>query len=57
MKHPAKHTAAGRRLIQSVKQAVAWASGEDVPVRVSTIEVDRKPHSAEHARQPAPPDR
>ena len=36
-----KHTAAGRRLIRSVKQA--WASGEDVPVRVTMVSVERVP--------------
>jgi putative transcriptional regulator len=42
-KRPAeKHTAAGRRLIRSVKQAIAWASGEDVPgVRVTYVKVNR----------------
>jgi putative transcriptional regulator len=39
----AKHTAAGRRLIRSVKQAIAWASGENVPVRVTMVEVHRAP--------------
>ena len=38
-----KHTAAGRRLIRSLKQAVAWASGEDVPVRVTIVSVERTP--------------
>jgi putative transcriptional regulator len=38
-----KHTAAGRRLIRSVKQAIAWASGEDVPVRVTMVSVERVP--------------
>ena len=43
-RHPAtKHTAAGRRLIRSVKQAIAWASGENVPVRVTMVEVHRVP--------------
>src|ERR1039458_9096493 len=36
-----KHSAAGRRLIKSVKQAVAWANGEDVPVRVTMVSVER----------------
>jgi putative transcriptional regulator len=42
-KRPAtKHTAAGRRLIASAKQALAWASGEDVPgVRVTYVQVNR----------------
>jgi putative transcriptional regulator len=38
-----KHTAAGRRLIGSVKEAIAWASGDDVPVRVTMVEVRRAP--------------
>jgi len=43
-KRPAKrHTTAGRRLIGSVKQAIAWASGEDIPVRVTMVEVRRAP--------------
>jgi len=43
-KRPAqKHTAAGRRLIRSVRQAIAWADGEDVPVRVTMVTVERAP--------------
>ena len=38
-----KHTAVGQRLIQSVKQATAWARGEDVPVRVTMVSVERRP--------------
>ena len=38
-----KHTAAGRRLIRSVKQAIAWACGEDVPVRVTMVSVQGMP--------------
>jgi len=38
-----KHTTAGRRLIRSVKQAIAWASGENVPVRVTLVSVERRP--------------
>ncbi len=38
-----KHTAAGQRLIRSVKQAIAWASGENVPVRVTMVSVERLP--------------
>jgi len=38
-----KHTATGRRLIRSVKQAIAWASGEDGPVRVTMVSVERVP--------------
>jgi putative transcriptional regulator len=39
----ARNTAAGRRLIGSVKQAIAWADGQDVPVRVTMVEVHRTP--------------
>jgi putative transcriptional regulator len=43
-KRPAeKHTAAGRRLIRSVRQAIAWAGGEDIPVRVTMVSVERAP--------------
>jgi putative transcriptional regulator len=44
-KRPAtKHTAAGRRLIASAKQALAWAKGEHVPgVRVTMVTVTRSP--------------
>lgn len=38
-----KHTAAGRRLIRSVKQAITWANGEDVPIRVTTVSEERAP--------------
>lgn len=38
-----KHTPAGRRLIRSVKQAIAWAEGENVPARVTMVEVQRVP--------------
>ena len=38
-----KHTTAGRRLIRSVKQAIAWASGENVPVRVTMVSVEHTP--------------
>jgi len=38
-----KHTTAGHRLIRSVKQAIAWASGENVPVRVTMVSVERRP--------------
>src|SRR5580698_7399615 len=37
----AKTTAAGRRLVGSVKQAIAWADGKDVPARVTRAEVNR----------------
>lgn len=40
----AKHTAAGRRLIASAKQALAWAKGENIPgVRVTVVKVNRTP--------------
>jgi putative transcriptional regulator len=39
----AEHTAAGSRLIRSVKQAIAWADGENVPVRVTMVQVHRAP--------------
>jgi len=40
----AKHTAAGRRLIASAKQALAWAGGEHVPgVRVTMVTVTQSP--------------
>ena len=44
-KRPAtKHTTAGRRLIASAKEALAWAKGENVPgVRVTVVEVNRAP--------------
>ena len=43
-KRPAqKHTPAGGRLIASVKQAIAWAEGKDVPVHVTVVEVNRAP--------------
>ena len=29
----------GERIIRGLDQAIAWARGEDVPVRVTTIEV------------------
>jgi putative transcriptional regulator len=39
-----KHTAAGRRLIASAKEALAWAKGEHVPgVRVTMVTVTRSP--------------
>jgi putative transcriptional regulator len=39
-----KHTVAGRRLIASAKQALAWAKGENAPaVRVTVVEVNRLP--------------
>ena len=39
-----KHSAAGRRLIASARQALAWAKGENVPgVRVTVVKVTRTP--------------
>src|SRR5712691_3136162 len=38
-----KHTAAGQRLIASVKQAIAWAEGKDVPVQVTVVKINRTP--------------
>src|ERR1700737_3501203 len=38
-----KHTAAGRRLIESLNQALAWSKGEKVPVKVTVVEVNRAP--------------
>src|SRR6266571_1077803 len=39
-----KHTAAGRRLIASAKQALAWAKGDNMPgTRVTVVEVNRAP--------------
>src|SRR5690349_6240483 len=29
----------GQEIITSVKEAIAWAGGEDVPVRVTTVQV------------------
>ena len=41
-----QHTAAGKRLIASAKQALAWAKGETVPgVRVTVVEVNRTPRT------------
>jgi putative transcriptional regulator len=42
-KPPAQKHTAGRRLVRSVEQAIAWASGEDVPVRVTMVSVERAP--------------
>jgi putative transcriptional regulator len=43
-KVPPKHSAAGRRLIASARQALAWASDENVPgVRVTVVKVTRTP--------------
>jgi putative transcriptional regulator len=41
-KRAPKSTAAGRRLLASLNQALAWARGEDVPgIRVTYVQVDR----------------
>jgi putative transcriptional regulator len=37
-KAPSKNTV-GREVIAGLKEAIAWAAGEDVPVRVTTVEV------------------
>ena len=44
-KRPAtKHTTAGRRLIASAEEALAWAKGENIPgVRVTVVEENRAP--------------
>ena len=40
----ARHTAAGRRLIASAKQALAWAKEKNTPgVRVTVVKVTRAP--------------
>jgi putative transcriptional regulator len=31
----------GREIITSIKEAIAWAGGEDVPVRVTTVHVPK----------------
>lgn len=41
-KQSTKHTVAGRRLIRSVRQAITWAGGENVPVRVTVVSVGRR---------------
>lgn len=38
-KRPAGKLSVGREIITSLKQAIAWAGSENVPVRVSTIQV------------------
>ena len=38
-----KHTTAGKRLIASVKQAIAWADGKNVPVKVTVVDVSPAP--------------
>lgn len=43
-KSPArKNTTAGTRLIRSVQQAISWANGEEVPVRVTMVSAERAP--------------
>src|SRR5260370_2801744 len=39
----ASHLYIPERLIRSLKQAIAWASGEGVPVRVTMVSVERVP--------------
>src|SRR5438105_2292205 len=38
-----KHTAAGRRLIEGLNQALAWSKGENVSVKVTVVEVNSTP--------------
>lgn len=38
-----KHTAAGRRIIEGLNQALAWTRGENVPVKVTVVGVRRAP--------------
>jgi len=38
-KTPVRKPGVGQEIITSLKQAIAWASGEDVPVRVTTVRV------------------
>lgn len=38
-KCPGAKLSVGQEVITSLKEAVAWAGGEDVPVRVTTVEV------------------
>ena len=37
----AKHARIGQEVIASLKEAIAWARGETVPVRVTTIQVPK----------------
>lgn len=34
-----KRSTLGQRIIKSLDQAIAWASGEDVPVRITTVQI------------------
>ncbi len=38
-KKKAKEPTLGQRLVKSLDEAIAWARGEDVPVRVTTVHV------------------
>ena len=40
-KTPVRKPTVGQEIITSLKQAIAWASGEAVPVRVTTVQVPR----------------
>src|SRR5437588_12624483 len=39
LKRTAAERSVGREIITSLKEAIAWAGGEDVPVRVTTVQV------------------
>jgi putative transcriptional regulator len=38
-KRPEAKQRVGQEIIASLKEAIAWAGGEDVPVRITTVEV------------------
>jgi putative transcriptional regulator len=38
-KRTASKRSVGQEIITSLKEAIAWAGGEDVPVRVTTVQV------------------
>lgn len=38
-KKAGRRRSVGQEIITSLKEAIAWAGGEDVPVRVTTVEV------------------
>ena len=38
-KKTSRRRSVGQEIITSLKEAIAWAGGEDVPVRVTTVEV------------------
>lgn len=38
-KKKAKEPTLGQRIVKSLDEAIAWAKGEDVPVRVTTVHV------------------